>query len=295
MQDSISYYQEQLATYKAEVSKIYKQLTALSTARLILFIGTVIGVYFTFNNWHIALGFGLVGVIAFLYLLSKHTALKSEHSLKKALVSINEEELKIGSGDFFHRKEGQEFQDPQHNYALDIDLFGRGSFFQFVDRTATKIGALALSNVLKANDISNIEKRQEAIQELSSKSEWRQYFQATADLIKVETKPDQIVKWLHKHQSFLPKALKRLPLVFAIGSLLLLVLGITKVISIEFFGYWLLVGLALTGKYLKKINDLAANTDKIRDTFRQYAHLLHAIETESFTSELLQEKQKKFS
>ena len=292
MQNSNTYYQQQLETYKAEVSKLYKQLTILSTARLLAFIGIIVVVYFTFNNWQIALGCGLAGVVLFLFLLSKHTALKSEYALKKALLAINEEELKIGSGDFFHRNEGLEFQDPLHNYALDIDLFGRGSFFQFIDRTATKIGALALSNALKANVILDIEKRQEAIKELSTKPEWRQQFQATANLIKVETKPEDIVKWLHKHNSFLPKALKRLPLVFATVSLLLLVLGITKVISIEFFGYWLLIGLAVTGKYLKKINDLAANTDKIRDTFRQYAQLLNAIETETFTSELLQQKQK---
>ena len=292
MQNSNTYYQQQLETYKAEVSKLYKQLTILSTARLLAFIGIIVVVYFTFNNWQIALGCGLAGVVLFLFLLSKHTALKSDYALKKALLAINEEELKIGSGDFFHRNEGLEFQDPQHNYALDIDLFGRGSFFQFIDRTATKIGALALSNALKSNTISNIEERQEAIQELSAKPKWRQQFQATANLIKVETKPEDIVKWLHKHQSFLPKAIKRLPLVFVIISALLLVLGITKVISIEFFGYWLLIGLAVTGKYLKKINDLAANTDKIRDTFRQYAQLLNAIETETFTSELLQQKQK---
>ena len=292
MQDSSTYYQQQLETYKAEVSKLYKQLTGLSSARLLVFIATAVGIYFTFSNWQLAVGCAFLGIIAFLYLLSKYTNLKSEYNLKKALVSINEEELKIGSGDFFHRNEGLEFQDPLHNYALDIDLFGRGSFFQFIDRTATKIGALALSNALKANDTSVIEERQDAIKELSTKPEWRQNFQATANLIKVETKPDQIIKWLHKHNSFLPKALKRLPLVFAIVSVLLLVLGITKVISIEFFGYWLLIGLVVTGKYLKKINNLASNTDKIRDTFRQYAQLLNAIETKTFTSELLQQKQK---
>ena len=292
MQDSFKYYLQQLETYKAEVSKLYKQLTGLSTIRLLVFIATAVGVYFTISNWQLAVGFALLGIVLFLYLLSKYTALKAEYNFKKALVAINEEELKIGSGDFFYKTEGLEFHDPQHNYALDIDLFGRGSFFLLVDRTATKFGALALSNALKANAILNIEKRQEAIKELSTKPEWRQQFQAKANLIKVETKPDQIIKWLHQHQSFLPKALKRLPLIFSIISITLLVLGITKIISISFFGYWLLIGLAITGKYLKKINDLAANTDKIRDTFRQYAQLLNAIENETFSSELLIEKQK---
>jgi ABC-type multidrug transport system fused ATPase/permease subunit len=286
-----TYYQQQLENYKAQVSKLYKQLTGLSTARLFVFIATAVGIYFTFNHWQLALGCALVGIITFLYLLSKYTALKVDYNLKKALVSINSEELKIGSGDFFHRNEGLEFQDPKHNYALDIDLFGRGSFFQFIDRTATKIGALALANTLKANTITNINERQEAIKELSQKPEWRQRFQATANLITVETKPEQIINWLHKHKSFMPKAIKRLPLVFLVVFLVLLILGVIKIIPIAFIGYWLLVGLAITGKYLKKINDLSSNTDKIRDTFRQYAQLLNAIENEAFTATLLQQKQ----
>ena len=122
MQDSFKYYLQQLETYKAEVSKLYKQLTGLSTIRLLVFIATAVGVYFTISNWQLAVGFALLGIVLFLYLLSKYTALKAEYNFKKALVAINEEELKIGSGDFFYKTEGLEFHDPQHNYALDIDL-----------------------------------------------------------------------------------------------------------------------------------------------------------------------------
>ncbi|WP_452225668.1 MutS-related protein [Lacinutrix chionoecetis] len=293
MQNSTLYYQEQLAIYKAEVSKIYKQLTGLSTARLLVFLATAISIYLTFGNWQIAVGCGLIGVVLFLFLLLKYTNLKTQYNLKKALVSINEEELKIGSGDFFHRNEGVKYQDPQHNYALDIDLFGRGSFFQFTNRTATKSGSLALSNILKANNTNNIDNRQEAIKELANKTEWRQHFQAIAYLIKVETKPEDIVKWLHKHTSFLPKVVKYLPLVFSVASIIIFVIAILELIPIAFIGYWLLIGLAVTGRYLKKINDLASHTDKIRDTFRQYAELLKAIETEEFTSALLLQKQNK--
>ncbi|AEH01050.1 DNA mismatch repair protein MutS [Lacinutrix sp. 5H-3-7-4] len=291
MQDSITYYKAQLVKYKAEVSKIYKQLTALSTARIVVFLATALLVYFTFNNWQIAVICGLFGVILFVYLLSKHTSLKAAYSLKKAIVDINEEELKIASGEFYHRNDGLEFQDPNHNYALDIDLFGRGSFFQFINRTATKVGALRLSNSLKANDINNIEDRQYAIKELSSKPEWRQNFEATAGLIEVETKPEQIINWLQNHKSFLPKKIKQLPLLFSILTIIIVGLSIAKIIPVAFVGYWLLLGLAITGKYLKSINNLAAQTSKIRDTFRQYSQLLNAIETETFNASLLKNKQ----
>ncbi len=58
-------------------------------------------------------------------------------------------------------------------------------------------------------------------------------------------------------------------------------------------GYWLLLGLGITFKFLKKINELAQNSSKTKKTFRQYALLLNQIETKIFSSELLQEQQQK--
>lgn len=286
-----TYYTTNVERYQTKVSKLYKQLTLLSTVRILVFIVTTICIYFTFSNWQIAVGIGALGIIVFIYVLSKYTTLKKKHLLNKALVAINEEELKIATGDFLYKNAGLEFQDPLHQYCLDIDLFGRGSFFQFINRTVIKDSSLHLANVLKANDTSAIIDRQNAIKELASKPEWRQHFQATAGLIEVETQTQNIIKWLHSHKSFMPNAIKWMPLVFSVVSLLLIAMVIAKLIAPAIVGYWLLVGLFITGRYLKKINALSANTDKIRDTFRQYALLLNAIETTSFSSNLLQQKQ----
>ena len=83
-----------------------------------------------------------------------------------------------------------------------------------------------------------------------------------------------------------------IPMVFSIISVFLMIGVYFKTIAPSFVGYWLVIGLGLTGFYLKKINVLAFNSDKLKDTFRQYASLLQLIEKETFTSELLKEKQK---
>jgi len=225
-------------------------------------------------------------------LLSKYTNIKKQLLLYKHLVSINEEEIRISTGDFFYKDKGEQYQNVNHNYALDIDLFGRGSFFQFLDRTATKEGQLKLANALKANQITNIKDRQQAIKELAEKPSWRQQYQATASLIHVETDVNQVVYFLKNHKKFLPTWIKYIPLLFGISSLVLLALVIFKILEPQYFGYWIFVGFFITGKYLKKVSSLASNTDKIRDTFRQYANLLDLIENESFSSELLIVKQK---
>ena len=176
---------------------------------------------------------------------------------------------------------------------MDIDLFGKGSFFQYINRTNSSEGQLELANILKANDVSNIPDRQNAIKELSNKAEWTQLFAATSSLIKTETAAPSIIQWLKKHDTFIPKYMTLATWLFTLISVTLITLAIFEIIGIDFFGYWIFAGLAITGLYLKKTNILALNADKTRDTFRQYASLLLQIENETFKSPLLQEKQKK--
>lgn len=291
MKNPNAFYTEELEAHQLEVKSLYKKLTSLSFARISVFIATGIGVYFTFNNLQIAIGIAVVGIIAFVYLLSKYTDLKYQHNLKKALVAINEEELKIASGDFKERDSGLQFQDPNHAFSLDVDLFGKGSFFQFINRTATEEGTKYLVKELTANNIEEINSRQEAIKELAEKPKWRQHFSAVASLIQTETPASKITDWLQEHKSFLSASMRFIPLAFTIGSAIILFLGIFEVISFLFLVFWLLLGSGISGVYLKRINDLAANTDQVKDTFKQYASLLQQIETESFSSKLLKDKQ----
>lgn len=291
MNNPLAYYQKHLKTYKKQAQKLYGQMTMLSVYRLSVFALTGIGMYVGFKNWQVAVVIGIVGIAVFLYLLSKYNDVKSQKQFKEALVTINQDEIEIASGDFHHRDSGLQFQDPYHFYSLDIDLFGRGSFFQFINRTTINEGTQKLADALKANDITGIVSRQEAIKELSSKPKWRQFYSATSRLVVVETPAKQIIHWLQQYQAFLPKILKWLPLGFTLISMLVFALGLFNVIDAIFIGYWLLVGLGISGIYVKKIHVLSANTDKVKETFRQYASLLDLIEKESFSSELLKQKQ----
>ena len=289
----LKYYHNHLEKYQTEAKNLYKKMTGLSTLRLFIFLVTGFGIYFFFSQWQIAVSIGVFGVVIFIYLLSKYTDIKKRREFNKALVVINNDEIKIASGDFHDRDEGLQFQDPSHFYSLDIDLFGRGSFFQFINRTTINEGTHQLVNALKANNIDDIESRQEAIKELISKPQWRQYYSATSNLVAVETPAEHIIKWLKNHKTFLPKVMSWLPMVFGLASILLFVFTVLELVTNQaLIGYWLFLGLGITGRYLKKINILASNTNKVKDTFRQYASLLDLIENESFSSELLKQKQK---
>lgn len=285
------YYKSNVEKYQSEADRLYKKMTLLSLLRLTIFLVTVFGYYLTYKNWQLAITIGVLGIGIFIFVLSKHTDIKAIRQVKLALVDINKTELQIATGNFYGRDQGLGFQDASHFYSLDIDLFGRGSFFQFINRTTINEGAQQLAKALKANQTDHIERRQKAINEIAQKPEWRQLYSATASLVEIETPANQIIDWLKNHQPFLPKSITWIPYVFSLASLVVFSLFLLEIISMGILGYWLLFGLLITGWFLKKINNLASNTGKVKDTFKQYGLLLNQIENETFTSELLQQKQ----
>ncbi|WP_282041941.1 MutS-related protein [Winogradskyella flava] len=293
MQYPNDFYREQLEINTLESKRLFKKIGWYSVLRISVFLIAAFGCYLTFRQWQIATVIAVSGIAVFLLLLSRFTDLKTKRALHKRLVAINEVELNIGSGDFHNRPDGLQFQNPRHEYSLDIDLFGRGSFFQFINRTAIKEGTEKLAKYLLANNTSSIETRQEAIKELANLPKWRQHYSGVAQGVVVEYSASSIINWLKDYKPFLNKTVYLLTLAFSIISVAILVLGITEIIPIKYAGYWLLFGLAITGKYLKQINKLAQNTEKAKDTFRQYTLLLEQIEKQEFQSHLLKSKQLK--
>ncbi|QDO93449.1 DNA mismatch repair protein MutS [Formosa sediminum] len=291
MKSPITFYKEQAQKHSVKATAFNKQMRLLSVARLVVFLVTVFSIYKTFQNWQIAVAIAVVGISLFLFLLLKYTNIKHQRNLEQAIVAINEDEIKIKEEGFFDRLDGLEFQDSLHDYCLDIDLFGRGSFFQNINRTYINEGTEELAEALKANDINHINKRQQAIQELADKAIWRQHYSAIASLIEVETPAKHINAWLANYKPKFPSILKVLPWVFTGISVVGFALVYVNLISANYLGLWLLIGLVLTGAYLKSINTIASQTEKLKETFKQYSALLDAIENETFQSELLLEKQ----
>ncbi|MDN3491405.1 MutS-related protein [Winogradskyella bathintestinalis] len=291
MQNPNIFYTEQLEINQSESKRIFKQLSLYSILRLAIFVLTGVGIYFTYQNWQVAVGIAVIGIASFLFLLSKYTDLKSKRNLHKRLIAINEDELKIAKGDFQERLDGSEFQNPKHYFSLDIDLFGKGSFFQYINRTAIKEGTKKLVHHLLSNDISAIETRQLAIKELAALPSWRQRYTGIAQGVEIEHSANSIITWLNDYKPFLGRVQYYITIGFSIASLIIIGLGVTEIIPISTIGYWLLLGLGITGIYWKKTDTLAHHTGNAKDTFKQYALLLEAIETTEFTSDLLKSKQ----
>ncbi len=284
------FYKLQIEIHSEELQKIKRKLAVSSTTRLIVFLAACAVIYFFFGNTEVIIATIVLAIIVFIYLVSKHSGLQYNRDLKKALISQNETELEVLNRAFHHLPSGEKYKDPLHFYSQDIDLFGRGSFFQYSNRTALESGSDFLAKLFTENKIDSIPTKQQAIGELSAMPEWRQHFSAIASLVKTEISANEVTDWLKDYKTFVPKWIKPVSILFSIISIGLIVLNYFDMVSGYAIGGWFLLGLAISGVYLKKVNNLSSHTSKIQSTFEQFYKLILEIENENFSSQILSEK-----
>lgn len=291
MQDPLEFYTSEKEHFEEKQKKLNKQLALSSSLRLLVFLTAVAGIYFFFGNAKMMIFIVVIAMVLFIYLLTKHSKLQYKSDLNKALIEINTTEIKVLNRDYFSLNAGNEFINPVHPFSYDIDLFGKGSFFQYANRTVTYEGKQEFVDLLTNNDILNIPKKQEGIKELSKKPKWRQQFSALASLVKVEHPTKEIVNWISNYKSVFPKFLSFLPTLFSVISVILIVLIAMQMIADQILLIWIFVGMGISGSYSKKVNDVYNDASDAKETFKQYHKLLNEIETTSFESQILKEKQ----
>ncbi|AVR45192.1 DNA mismatch repair protein MutS [Christiangramia fulva] len=290
MKEATSFYNNRLKKYQSAHSKISRKLVISGMLRLLAFLLFCAAVYFFFGNLQVLLPAALVLIVLFIFLVSRHNDLKKEKEKLSELININEQELNIlKTHDYSELTDGKEFEKEDHEYCRDIDLFGRKSFFQYLNRTALKEGKAKLAESLLENECDNILKKQEATRELSAKADWRQDFTATARLVRSETRSSTILDWLGNYQQFVPKIMAWIPGLFSVISVGVFLAFYFSIIPGLAVGLWLVIGIGITAIYLKKVNELSEKAGKTMDTFQQYHQLLALIEKEDFEAAYLKD------
>jgi len=290
MQDLSSFYQNKVQEYNGQLAKVKQALSTSSMIRLLLFVFTVFGVYLGFGNIKLVLIILIIGVALFLYLVFRHADLQYRRDKLLALIDLNNTELNVLKHEFHDLPEGNEYKDPSHHFSQDIDLFGRGSFYQYLNRTVLLHGSETLAYLLTENSIETIVEKQKAIQELAKMPEWRQDFSAIASLTKTRTTIGTIQNWLENYSPFVPSIMKYLPIVFSLVSSVSFLLYFLGFIHGMVLIALLFVGFAISGIYGKKITKLGVHCSKVQSTFEQYNKLLMIIENTDFQSSLLKAK-----
>lgn len=196
-------YKRQIDKQNAVLKQLLQKRNLLGWLRLITFVTTIIVSYKIFIDagWFGLLS-AILGMSGFVYLLFIDADNNEKITNTKTLIYINEEELKTLNDNYLHRSDGGRFSPALHDYANDLDLFGKASIFQWANRCSSEQGQKKFANnLLSALTIQEIEQRQEAIKELAPLIEWRQQLQSFSEQspITISTE-NKISQWLQVEQ-----------------------------------------------------------------------------------------------
>lgn len=165
----------------SKIKKLSKQIRLLSLARLITFLGIIVSPFlFIPQNLPVGINISFASLLLFLLFVKWHLKLQRDKQFQQCLLKINEQELKALNHDFSEFDPGKDFLNPKHRNSYDLDLFGNGSVFQFLNRTVTVGGKKVLASffqnpLLRKTDIEN---RQAFVKELADDYQWRQQYMA---------------------------------------------------------------------------------------------------------------------
>ncbi len=288
----LQFYQERLTHFSEELKNTSNLVDRYSIIRIVVFIGGLFLLYFSTSfSLTITLGYAFCFVIIFGLIVYRHSKL---HKLKKNLSilrDLNENEIFAINGKFSQFEKGDEFISNENNYADDLDIFGLGSLFQFLNRTSTTTGKEKLAGWL-ANQELNAEKilqKQEAIKELAKLPEWRQNLQLIGKNTN-EKKQDvlDILKWLNEASLIKKNWFKYFIVFINLITFSLLTFSILNVISPTIFIlYIIIVPFLIIGSFFRRINVIHAQLGRKTDLFLKYSTIIKHIEETEFKSEYL--------
>lgn len=294
MIDRTEIYQERVTRYQEELTSELQKQKFTSISRLAAFLVTAALVWYAWGFGSTAVMAALaIGIGGFIFLVKRHNKLKKHIAYLEAMVKQNEDEMSAGYGGFISFEEGNMYMDHEHPYTNDLDIFGRGSLFQYINRTTTLPGRDLLAKWLSEPelDIEVIKTRQKAVQELDPKLDWRQDFQAAGDPIE-ENADDQamVLEWINEPVFFVNKWYMRAMLIaLPLGMLALVILAALSIIDANFVAAMFLLQLIVSLAFTKKIGQYH---NKVRDrhqVLRKYAKLLALIEAEQYEAPLLKD------
>ncbi|MFY0689841.1 MAG: hypothetical protein JXQ90_21910 [Cyclobacteriaceae bacterium] len=180
-----TFFEEQRRKAITQSQQFGQKSTQFGWFRTAFFLIWVYGLYWALTSQTIAVlgGIFLVGVLVFSLLISAHNRINYQRDFFKGIQDLNKDEIRMSKGNFDDKEDGVRFLVKDHSFALDLDIFGKSSLYQRVDRTSLIPSKEKLATWL-TNLASKKEaiRRQTAIQYLQQHMTWVQSFLITIQL-----------------------------------------------------------------------------------------------------------------
>lgn len=282
-------YQKTIDEQRVKYSELNKRIFQVGTLRLLLILACAAFVYFYWGQTGSVIIGILFTIALFLALMVYHNKLFWKRLYAEVQIKNAENELKGLTYDFISFDGAPEFIDPTHSFSYDLDLFGNRSLFQSMNRTVTKFGKKRFANFITdpLQDKSDIESRQEAVDELSKKQELIVHFRTIGNMSSVgdvDVKELTSTLPLYFQNSVFWRVMAYIVPGLYILLGLLCFLNITTTNSLIYL--WLATSVLSTVP-LKKVKGLLDMFEKKASVLEVYSRLFNVIESEEYKSDVL--------
>ncbi len=282
------FYVNETEKENSELNKIKRRLNLISIFRLLSFVLFIVLPFKLYKSDELlAFITAILFLIVFLYLVRLHGRVKTTKLFTQNLLEIYKNELLSLDHIFSQFDGGEEFIDPSHINSYDLDLFGKGSLFQFLNRTFIKSGKRELAGSLlnPLIDPEKIRQRQETIKELAAMINWRHAFTAKGKIYIADENFTSIIdvweeeKYNLKSEKIIKPLLIILPL-FSVLTLLIWIFGGTSV----FFWFSIIIQVVFWAYERKNTSLIYSKFGKRQLILSLYAYMIEMIEGNNWKS-----------
>ena len=291
-------YQEQISLHTATLSKYNKRGILFGWLRFITIVSAFASLWWLWTNGLFSLFFlPLFLFILFFYILSKDVNNKEAIKNLLRVLQINETEIEVLQHRFTHLPDGSLYKPGLHDYANDLDIFGRASLFQYTNRTNSEQGNKLFSEwMLNPAPATIIRQRQEAAKELTQDIQWRQQLQSYGiETIVTISMQQKIDSWLQQPTQFInEKKWHLLRYILPAVSFSFLLLHLTGIMPSAFFYALIFLQLIISLGISKKVMPAYFQLNKIAAELSALSGSIGWIEKKEFNSILLQDIKNKY-
>jgi len=231
----------------------------------------------------------LLPIVVFIGLVARHERIRAEGRLAQRAAKFYENGLaRIEDRWISPTSRPYTDVDDSHPYAIDLDIFGKGSLFELLSLARTRSGEQTLASWLKAAaPPSEIAKRQQAIDELRNALDLREDLAVLGEDVRAAIHPEWMKRW-----GATPRVLDS-PAARVAAPLLSLAMIASLVYYFGFFGsgWFLVASFAVAGMFARhykgRVRDV---TDAVADPAKDLqilALLLARLEKEQWQTEKL--------
>nr|WP_262910479.1 DNA mismatch repair protein MutS [Pontibacter silvestris] len=269
----------------------------VSWLRLVVFVVGIALVCYFFSTSSYALG--VLSIVAFYILfvvvVRWHSRLNYIYNNYKLLRELNLQEIDRLAGRLQQFDLGQQFADDQHAYTSDLDIFGKNSLFQLINRSVTTLGKQKLADWMRVAAVpKEVLRRQQAVAELAQEGQvdWLQDLHVKSRHYKHQNPPSfKFFDWLRSNNLYQDHPYLKILIVVLPVLTMAAIAAYFNGYSGYVAGAFLVAQFLLAYRFQKIRDEYYDNSMEMYEAMRSYKRQIIKVEQYTFHAPLLVELQ----